>query len=72
MDKKVEEALDSALDWQKCRDDGRCPRCNQDIGDFRTLINLRAFQDTGMCQGCQDAVLGDVPQPPKDGNVWIN
>lgn len=71
-DKKVDDAFDKALDWQKARDEGRCPHCNKGIGDFRTLFNLRAFQDTGMCQVCQDAVLGEVPTPPKDGNFWIN
>ena len=40
--------------------DCRCPLCalRVDIEEFRSIMFVREFETTGLCQGCMDTVFG--------------
>lgn len=40
------------------RNQGKCPICEGDAGEFRDLLSRREFTISGMCQKCQDSVFG--------------
>ena len=43
---------------KKQREQGKCPLCGNDVGEFRDSLSRREFEISGMCQKCQDEVFG--------------
>jgi hypothetical protein len=48
----------AAIGGLEALDQGKCPTCKGDIGEFRDRLSQREFQISGMCQKCQDSVFG--------------
>ncbi len=40
------------------REQGKCPTCDKDVGEFRDPLSRKEFEISGMCQKCQDSVFG--------------
>lgn len=39
-------------------DSGKCPFCENAIGEFRDELSIKEFKISGLCQKCQDDVFG--------------
>lgn len=40
-------------------ENGKCPFCNEPIGEFRDEVSRKEFKISGLCQKCQDGTFGD-------------
>lgn len=38
---------------------GRCPLCNHSIGQFRNEQSEQEYLVSGLCQTCQDDIMGE-------------
>lgn len=43
---------------KELKDAGKCPTCEQPVGEFRDALSRKEFGVSGMCQKCQDSVFG--------------
>jgi len=46
------------------RDQGRCPMCTLPVvkADFKTPLDMRESQISGLCQGCIDVTFAEPPK----------
>ena len=48
-------------DYEELRGQGKCPVCKRVIewNEFVDDLSLKEFEDSGLCQNCQEEVFGE-------------
>lgn len=59
MSSQMAKAAQLAMFGRVCPDN-ECPLCGCgiDVGGFRDALSLKEYEQSGMCQKCQDEVFG--------------
>lgn len=43
----------------KLFNEGKCPICKKEIGEFKDELSRKEYGISGMCQACQDEIFGE-------------